>query len=773
MPTINYSYPAAFNPATYRPVFDPTGTAPTNRVTGEKHTVTASNARDFHFLVPLFAPFFAFPGALSVVFQPTTGNSLTLVEGVDYNLAFQFIGASRACAKPVYGGITLLNTALVGVFTLAYRTLGGNWTLNQPEINRILATAVVNPRVTAWEQVIDRPVLFPVIDHEWNLTDLVGAREVERAIQGIGAAIASKPVPSNSALGVHTVDFSNPHQVTKLQVGLGNVQNYPIASSSEAAEGTAGDRYMTPAGVSALMASLIDGSGDAGAAHLLNRLNPHSVTKAQVGLGNADDTSDLLKPLSTPTVDALALKASLNSPEFSGTPKSPTADAGTNSTQLATTAFVAQMKSLLTKDDVGLGGVQNYPVASSAEAIDGTATDRYMTPASTAAALLTKLASTDAGNLLQQRSNGLYLGEVAPADVAKLFIDAVAGNDAAAGTRLAPMKTMQAALVRGPANINRTLYLKEGQDHKVYPDNSAIVRGGSLSVLPYGAGLDAIPHPYGSANYALPIARDLNTSIVAQQYVKSQGGAGEWWQSAGALIGNDANINLYAITLVPGMPNPDGTNVSRQNASFGSYWYSANWQFYNCKLLTTSPIQRFFDEAFKPCNYFFISAVLQGPGKLVQGNSKMLTVNSQFIEHTQAQLAEMIDNRTTSSEVYSSFNTNILPTTMSSFPARAWAVLKNGSSSGGEKSNIYGGNVRGHASMGVGKVRVYFIKPMENLNYTVLATMSVVGHAHGAGDDNTILITGRELGYFDMEFYEDDNAWYLENVSEVGIVVYQ
>ena len=40
-------------------------------------------------------------------------------------------------------------------------------------------------------------------------------------------------------------------------------------------------------------------------AHLTNTSNPHSVTKSQVGLGNVDNTSDLDKPVSTPQQNAL------------------------------------------------------------------------------------------------------------------------------------------------------------------------------------------------------------------------------------------------------------------------------------------------------------------------------------------------------------------------------------------------------------------------------------------------------------------------------------
>lgn len=43
-------------------------------------------------------------------------------------------------------------------------------------------------------------------------------------------------------------------------------------------------------------------------AHIANHNNPHVVTKAQVGLGNADNTSDADKPISTATAAALAGK---------------------------------------------------------------------------------------------------------------------------------------------------------------------------------------------------------------------------------------------------------------------------------------------------------------------------------------------------------------------------------------------------------------------------------------------------------------------------------
>lgn len=65
-----------------------------------------------------------------------------------------------------------------------------------------------------------------------------------------------------------------------------------------------------------------------------------TLAKSDVGLGNADNTSDAAKPVSTAMQTALNAKANLASPALTGTPTAPTAAASTNTTQIATTAFV-------------------------------------------------------------------------------------------------------------------------------------------------------------------------------------------------------------------------------------------------------------------------------------------------------------------------------------------------------------------------------------------------------------------------------------------------
>ena len=99
--------------------------------------------------------------------------------------------------------------------------------------------------------------------------------------------------PTRELLEEHEADHANPHQVTKAQVGLGNADNTSDQNKP----------------VSTAQAAAIKLVQDYLDAHEANHSNPHQVTKAQVGLGNADNTSDADKPISTATQTALNAKA--------------------------------------------------------------------------------------------------------------------------------------------------------------------------------------------------------------------------------------------------------------------------------------------------------------------------------------------------------------------------------------------------------------------------------------------------------------------------------
>lgn len=107
-------------------------------------------------------------------------------------------------------------------------------------------------------------------------------------------------------LSTHTSNTSNPHSVTKSQVGLGNVPN--VTTNNQAPTYTqattlanlvSGETLSTSFGkIMKAIADLIS--------HLSNTSNPHGVTKSQVGLGNVNNTSDANKPVSTAQATAIA-----------------------------------------------------------------------------------------------------------------------------------------------------------------------------------------------------------------------------------------------------------------------------------------------------------------------------------------------------------------------------------------------------------------------------------------------------------------------------------
>lgn len=152
----------------------------------------------------------------------------------------------------------------------------------------------------------------------WQFRDIISENELNRMEDGIEEGI-TKAEQAQGDISAHVARTDNPHGVTKNQVGLGSVQNYPVASQSEAEAGTASNRYMTPQrtkqaidalspvkSVNGKTGAVSLGKGDVGLgnvdnvkqatktefdAHANNTNNPHGVTKAQVGLGNVDNMS--------------------------------------------------------------------------------------------------------------------------------------------------------------------------------------------------------------------------------------------------------------------------------------------------------------------------------------------------------------------------------------------------------------------------------------------------------------------------------------------------
>lgn len=369
-------------PLVYKYPYDPTGVNASNLVSAEKHTVPREETRAF---ATLAGPFFT----ESLVVKDATGK--LLAKKTDY-VAFEYVAdPSEITGKEVCCAILIKNSAISGDIFVTYQAVGGPFSLNVEAITQAIANLEIDARTVAWGDILAKPDYFPPLRHLHDIGDVYGFEYIVNAIEDLRNAILNGDSVAHSAIlrriddlrswvnqrlvdtvaivEEHQRDASNPHKTDKNQIGLGQVQNYPIATEQQAMAGTANNAYMTPL----LVAKYVSyKASDALLAHIADKSNPHGVDKAQIGLGlvqnygmatllqAAEGTSQLLyvSPMGvTKRIDTMVMPT-LN--QHIGNQNNPH---GTG------------------KGHVGLGNVDNYKTATPAEALLSTTADKFMTPA--------------------------------------------------------------------------------------------------------------------------------------------------------------------------------------------------------------------------------------------------------------------------------------------------------------------------------------------------------------------------------------------------------
>jgi hypothetical protein len=174
--------------------FDKDGTLDDNIIYGELQNPNPQNIDDptleirYNYIVPRFAPFYAHDLKLK---SAKTGQPLK--ENIDYWLTHRFDEAVIGTQRFVYGSITFRDRGYNDpVIIESYRTLGGEWTLDEAGIVAILAKNLLDPRKTPWSNITDLPNEFPVIEHDHDANDLTGMKNVEDAILACADAITNK-----------------------------------------------------------------------------------------------------------------------------------------------------------------------------------------------------------------------------------------------------------------------------------------------------------------------------------------------------------------------------------------------------------------------------------------------------------------------------------------------------------------------------------------------------------------------------------------------------
>lgn len=453
---------------------DKTGQSAANRVVGEERTVDKQFNRAFS---PFGGPFY---GDSMVVIDKATGTKLTL--GTDYTLIYPYVEATQNLGLPVYNLVNLINRTYDTVL-LTYQVVGGPYSYSVDAIVKMINDLMQDDRVVSWGNIWGKPLTFNPTKHLHAATDLYSLEYVVLALEELTRAVIQGDVASHNViyeyinrvrqqmldevarldavdadlyanvnrldarclaienhlaqveanLNAHIADKNNPHNTTKAQVGLGIVENYRPATQAEAEAGTSSTLYMTPlttwqeiAKYTALNITPVI------QAHINDKNNPHATTKAQVGLGSVENypiatqtdaengTSNVLYMTPLRSAQAIAKQAliplnahianksnphsvtaaqvGLGAVQNYGIASQAQAQAGADNASYMTPLRTAQAINVLavplinahanrtdnphntTKAQVGLGNVSNYLTASDAEAQAGTASDRFLTP---------------------------------------------------------------------------------------------------------------------------------------------------------------------------------------------------------------------------------------------------------------------------------------------------------------------------------------------------------------------------------------------------------
>jgi PKD repeat protein len=428
---------------------DLTGRSPDNLITSEPHAISTNGNRAF---VPRYGPFYA---KSLRVYRQSTGQLLT--RGTHYKPAQLFVDASLKVGQEINSLIIITDASIGNDFFIDYQVLGGDYSTSVFAIQQMLNSLSLDNRPIDYGELIGTPEQFPPAPHLHDVGDTYGWEYVVSQLEAVRRAILYGDEQSHAAIyqyvdhGIGQIDarvdsmqlsltnhiqnLNNPHNTNKTHVGLGNVENYLVASQLEAEAGVRNDRYMTPLRTAQLVQDRTSTLWN----HLLNFQNPHGTTKTQVGLGNVDNyatatqqqaaagtRNDLfVTPVGLQYALETVVSGGLNShiSNYSNPHNTTKAQVGLGNVDNFLTATVEQavagisnslfvtpegMKSAIqngasaalnahltnysnphntTKAQVGLGSVENFGVTTNPEAEAGVRTDQYMTPAATKAAV--------------------------------------------------------------------------------------------------------------------------------------------------------------------------------------------------------------------------------------------------------------------------------------------------------------------------------------------------------------------------------------------------
>nr|DAP57151.1 MAG TPA: structural protein [Caudoviricetes sp.] len=574
-------------PSNIRYEFDKSARSPNNRVANESHVLSDKSVR---VLRPNYGHFYAHTFSM---IDKKTGN---VVPARSYYLEDPSETVADLTGFAAYGYVVITDASVSKNVSISYQTVGGRFTnADVVSLNRKLEQLALDNRPVLWKNVLNKPTGYPAAPHVHSIYDTYNWQHVVYVIERLVQAQLTGDEASHDAIwrAINQLSAGSNGEVEKLRREL----NAHIGATGNV-------HRLTPDGLGVYDKSTVDSKINALRSLLIQHTtatgNVHQLTPAQLGVYTIAKVDELIAALEgrvTELANKKATKEELSNKERELNAKIDSQVSSIN--QLIT----ALRNNTYTKEQTDTKDTNILNYLNSQDLMMKAAVKRYLTgdegalPAgdtyrqngaqftATADDVLGVMRSMGLGNgvklgkniipistaefnELRWNKDGLYYGNVPDAATGVLYIDPDEGVDEVPtlangrGSKNKPLATIGFALSQGPANVNRTIYLKEKKRHRIgrmpisididgtvryeeWPSNqrftTCVFRGGHISFRPYGPDHDALyatwegksPDHQRAADYArlLPIAptiefrgffpqsNKINGLFVMTQYV--------------------------------------------------------------------------------------------------------------------------------------------------------------------------------------------------------------------------------------------------------------
>lgn len=238
---------------------DRTGKLPSHLVVKEPHTVAVGEAKIF---APNYGPYFA--DSLKVYVK---GSDTPLSKDL-YKPAQMLSDATLRYTKQICALVSIDESVNANEFLIDYQVLGGEYVQSVRAIEDMLKALKNQKKPVYWGSIIGKPEKYPAGPHLHDIGDLYGFEYIVAALEAVRRAILygsesqfedlmallnqfkadydERLKALKDLLEEHIRNIQNPHGTTKEHVGLGRVENYSVATVTEARNPAVKDRYLTP-----------------------------------------------------------------------------------------------------------------------------------------------------------------------------------------------------------------------------------------------------------------------------------------------------------------------------------------------------------------------------------------------------------------------------------------------------------------------------------------------------------------------------------------------